>query len=97
MKATEHLRKGAETYESRNPLYGDNYKVFGETLKTLFPDGVIVKTVDDMNRLGVLVMILSKVGRYCNSFEDGGHADSIHDLMVYAAMLAELDDERVPF
>ena len=46
--------------------------------------------MDGFNRLGVFVQCISKVARYASSLPKGGHLDSAHDLMVYAAMLEEV-------
>lgn len=91
-----NLKRMAETYAERNKLYGDSYKVFGEIMSQLFPDSLVLSTVDDWNRLGVLSMVVSKLTRYAANLEKGGHQDSAHDMAVYAAMLEELTDE-VPF
>jgi hypothetical protein len=90
--AADYLSEGAATYRERNAVYGDNYKQFGNVMKGLFPKGLRASTVDEFNRLGVLVQVVSKVSRMAENFNRGGHADSTHDLMVYAAMLAELED-----
>jgi hypothetical protein len=93
MKANQILREGAYTYEQRNEMYGDNYKSFGLFMELLFPDGIPEMAVNDWNRFGLIVQCVSKLTRYCHQFNQGGHADSAHDLMVYAAMLEELTKE----
>lgn len=91
----EILRKCADTYEERNSLYGDSYKVYGAVMKAMFPDGLPdFATVADFNRLGVFSMIVSKLMRYASNIGNGGHFDSALDLSVYAAMLAELTEEE---
>ena len=87
------LRGAAEIYEQRNKLYGDNYKRFGIVMAAMFPNGCMLKTADDWNRMGVLIQIMSKQTRYANLFHSGGHNDSLDDNIVYTAMLKELDDE----
>lgn len=97
------LHEAADTYAERNKVYGDTYKKHGEVMKALFPDGIKFDTDDDHNRFGVLTMIVGKLTRYAQNFKpvhkEGflappvGHADSLHDLSVYAAMLNELDAE----
>jgi len=94
MDAGYRLKKAAETYEERNKVYGDTYKRHGKVTAALFPNGVILKTTEDHNRFGVLTLVIGKLTRYCTNFEKGGHADSIHDLGVYAFMLEELDAEQ---
>lgn len=93
----EALRKAAEIYEERNKLYGDNYKTFGNVWLALFPDGISTTSAQNplsaCNRLGIMVQIVAKMTRYANNFNNGGHDDSLQDLVVYATMLRELDNE----
>ncbi len=99
-KAPDHLEEGAKTYRERNETYGDSYLKFGEVMIALFPYGfnkeaiAKVLTISDWNRLGILTQIVSKLCRYTNDF-DNPHQDSMHDIMVYASMLMELDDECI--
>lgn len=94
MNVPEMLHKAAETYKERNKSYGDNYKTFGHIMICLFPDGLNLETVDDHNRFGIFVQVVSKLTRYAANFSKGGHEDSLHDSIVYNAMLAELDAAR---
>lgn len=87
------LRGLAALYEGRNALYGDNYKWFGNAMAGLFPDGLHLKTVEDWNRIGVLIQVVAKLTRYTNQWSAGGHKDSLDDMAVYAQMLQELDSE----
>lgn len=90
------LKDAAETYAQRNALYGDNYKRFGAMVLAMFPDGgVHAATPDAVVRLGLLFNCASKLARYCANFADGGHIDSAHDLMVYAAMLEEVTRQQL--
>lgn len=86
----ELLRKAA-LYEERNKLYGDNYKRFGDIMKPLLNGQFIGTDPLTQNRFAVLVHIVTKLTRYCENFEKGGHADSLDDITVYAMMLKELD------
>ena len=90
--AHELLREGAQTYEQRNKVYGDNFKRVGGALKAMFPDGVKLKTADDHNRFQIFNLIVVKLSRYCVNWQEG-HQDSIHDAMVYCAMLEAIDGE----
>lgn len=90
---TNQLRKAADIYEERNALYGANYKHFGEAMVGIFPQGVTLNTVDDFNRFGIFVQVISKATRYGQMFNRGGHPDSLDDLSVYSQMLQELDHE----
>jgi len=78
------------TYSKRNKVYGDNYKKIGAVLKALFPVQPELNTADDCNRFALFMMLLVKMSRYAESLSNGGHADSAHDMVVYAAMLEEL-------
>jgi hypothetical protein len=54
----------------------------------LFPRGLPPpQSGADWNRLGLFVQCVTKLTRYAQSLERGGHVDSAHDLSVYAAML----------
>ena len=90
----ELLRACATTYEERNKLYGDNYKKFGRVMEAMFPAGLTLNTIQDFNRYGIFVQCVSKLMRYGENLDKGGHQDSAHDLSVYAAMLEELTDDH---
>jgi hypothetical protein len=85
------LREAAAVYEERNTLYSDNYKRFGSYLAHMFPSGIMVETPDDWNRVGLFMHIMTKVSRYAENWDRGGHDDSLQDLVVYATMLREID------
>lgn len=95
MKAHENLATGAKTFQARNKLYGNSYHKFGNVMFALMPHDYAPLDEDDWNRLGVINMIVSKLIRYTENLEKGGHLDSAHDLMVYGAMLEELTEEKV--
>lgn len=90
----ELLRACATTYEERNKLYGDNYKKFGRVMEAMFPNGLHLRTIQDFNRYGIFVQCASKLMRYAENLDKGGHQDSAHDLSVYAAMLEELTNDN---
>jgi hypothetical protein len=87
------LRDLGKLYEERNKKYGDNYKLHGAVMRGLFPDGVELRTSDDFNRYSCVKEIATRLGRYSFNFHNGGHADSLNDISVYAQMLQELDNE----
>ena len=96
------LQQSVESFRQRAEIYGDNYKQFGKAMLALFPNGPQIKSSNDVenwNRLGLLVQIVSKLTRYCENFHKGGHDDSLNDISVYAAMLRHIDQEinEVPF
>jgi hypothetical protein len=93
--AAEVLEQMANTYRERNIVYGDNYKVVGEVMKSLFPNGMELQEVDDYNIWHLFELMIVKITRFANS--NLSHKDSIHDAAVYAAMVEALmkgdDDE----
>jgi hypothetical protein len=93
MTPSDSLRQSADVFEERGRVYGDAYKNFGHVLMAIRPNGFAIRNVEDANRLGVFTQIVSKIVRYANQFEAGGHDDSLLDLSTYAAMLRELDAE----
>ena len=91
--AADVLQDGAKTFEERNAIYGDNFRVVPAVMQSLFPSGLTLVTYEDWMRLQFLMMDIGKTTRYTAQFYQGGHADSIHDKMVYAAMLGAVDEE----
>lgn len=87
----ENLRHAANIFEERSKLYGDNYKRFGYIMVGFFPNGLDLKNPDDFCRMGLFTQIVSKMTRYAEQFENGGHVDSLDDTSVYSMMLQELD------
>lgn len=91
----EILAAAADTFGQRNPLYKDTYKQFGPLLLELFNGEIpAVNTPEDSIRMSLIINCLGKLKRYANNFRNGGHIDSAHDLIVYAAMLEENTRER---
>lgn len=84
------LQALVKLYEERNKVYGNDYHENGKLMATLFPNGLTLKTENDFNRYSILIHIVTKLGRYVRNFKKG-HEDSLDDLIVYAAILAELD------
>lgn len=94
--AADHLKEGAETYRQRQEEYGKSYETFGDVMCALLPEGLRIEAGnrDGFVRLGVFVQIISKLTRYTGAARRGGHKDSAHDLMVYAAILEEVTREK---
>jgi hypothetical protein len=90
--ASQYLNEGAEIYKKQGALYGNNYQTFGSVFMALFPEGIKVDNAADASRLGVLIQITNKLTRYAKNFNRGGHHDSLIDMSVYSAMLAEIDE-----
>lgn len=93
MSVAKIMELAAKTFKERNALYGDNYLNAGKALMELFPKGLVLKSIDDWTRIHILMLVIVKLTRYCNNWQSGGHADSIHDAMVYSAMLESIDAE----
>lgn len=91
MTVPESLSALGEIYKERNKVYGDDYKRHGDVMLALFPTGIVLRSPEDYNRYSCLILIVAKISRYANNFNNGGHNDSLDDLSVYAQMLKELD------
>lgn len=89
MKTPELLKQAAQTFVDRNSVYGDNHTRVGQMLQAAFPKGIELITNEDHERFALFNLILVKLSRYAVAWETGGHKDSIHDVIVYAAMLEE--------
>ena len=87
------LAKSADTFRERDKVYGRGWPRVGQVLLALFPDGVTLTTAKDHERFSQLVMLSVKLTRYANNFHKGGHQDSVHDMIVYAAILESIDEE----
>lgn len=91
--ANELISK-AELYAQRAAIYGDNYVRFGPIMAQLMATQKLDPTNEkDMARFGIFVQVVSKITRYAENFNRGGHDDSLDDLAVYAMMLKELDQK----
>jgi len=86
--AADILREAAETFEGRNAVYGNNYLNVGNVMVALFPNGVVLKTVDDFLRWHLFELKIVKITRFANSGLT--HQDSIRDDTVYGAMVESL-------
>lgn len=95
-RVIEILQESIKIRESRQiyhePIFGGAYKQQGHVLKTLFPEYINLSNHSDLSRFTIISTITSKLIRYCNNFENGGHEDSLNDISVYCAMLRELDE-----
>lgn len=90
--AGDILEEGGKTFKERHKVYGNNFLKVGDVMTALFPDGLTVETPEDWVRLELLMMKVVKVSRYAENFTKGGHQDSVHDDMVYSAMLENVDE-----
>jgi hypothetical protein len=92
--AREKLEEAVEIYKQRSVVYGNNYELVGETMKGLFPDGLTLTTAHDWDRLHIFLLIIVKLTRYVKNWKEGGHADSMEDIIVYAALMGEIDGTK---
>jgi hypothetical protein len=90
--AADKLDAMAATYRERNAVYKDNFIRLGEAMHALFPQGLTVNNPADWTRLYFFFLQQVKLSRYATNFNAGGHADSVHDAAVYAAMLEAFDE-----
>ena len=88
------LKDSSQTFSERSKLYGNAYENVGSILSSAFPEGVKLSSKEDFSRLYALIMCVSKINRYASNLEKGGHQDSAHDCIVYAAMLESFTEEK---
>lgn len=81
----------AKTFEERNAVYKDNYKLVGKLMAVLYPNGLPGSTERDYNLTHLWVLILVKLTRFVASGHS--HRDSVHDIAVYAAMIEAILNE----
>ena len=81
-----------QLYLERRAQYGPSEEGFGHLMAGLFPNGLTLQGQENWARYGLLHQIVAKLVRYCNNFPEHGHADSLRDLRVYAAMLQARDE-----
>jgi hypothetical protein len=94
MTVPSQLAELAKLYQQRNDQYGDTYKRVGNVLWEIFDGKINLETADDINRFVTFTMVIMKMCRYAQSFDNGGHADSLDDAAVYAQMLREIDGDE---
>lgn len=90
--AADKLNHMAATFRARGAVYGSNYIKLGHAMHALFPDGLTISTPEEWTRLHLFLLGMTKKTRYAHNFLNGGHADSIHDSAVYAALLEAYDE-----
>lgn len=90
--AADKLEAMAATFRERNAVYGNNFERLGHAMAAMFPDGLTLKGHDDFTRFYFLILQQVKLSRYVTNFHKGGHADSVHDMAVYAALLEAYDE-----
>lgn len=94
---SECLIKAAELYSDRGLKYGDNWLKVGQVLNILFSNQIATELCDrwTWDRIHLVTMILVKLTRFTNGMLTGNHhKDSTRDLVVYAAMLDSLSEDK---
>lgn len=88
------LRECADLFAERNAVYKDNFRMVGRVMQAMFPEGITIKGEDEFNRWHLFELSIVKLTRYAIAYKEGGHKDSLDDMIVYAAMVAALDAEN---
>jgi hypothetical protein len=94
VRPDKRLELLGDLFRDRNTSYGDSFTRFGPVMEAMFPQGLVLRSARDWNRAAVFLYIIGKVHRYAIRFHDGGHADSLDDISVYAQMLRYIDEEK---
>jgi len=88
------ISEAMDTFTERNGTYGSTFLNFGKIMQVLYPNGLMID-IDDVNgwnRIAIIMQIVTKLMRHTK--EPGiPHIDSIHDVIVYAAMEEMLSTE----
>jgi hypothetical protein len=85
----------ADLYNAKSNEYGDAYLKFGKVMYGLMGERpLVLRDADDHLAYYLTQMMAQKLARHATNFDRGGHLDSLHDLSVYAAMLAAIVERR---
>lgn len=87
------LEQAITTYKDRNAVYKDNFRVVGDVVEALFPNGVELQTREDFTRWHIFELLIVKLTRYAANYPEGGHPDSLADMIVYLGILNGIDGE----
>lgn len=90
----KRLADSADLFRTRNKQYGANYTKFGPIMASMFPDGISCAGEEELGRLILFAHLFTKLTRYAQNMNRGGHEDSLDDMAVYAMMLAEHDEKH---
>lgn len=94
----ELMEEAIKTYRKKNQDYGDSYKIIGHVMEKIFPKGITLNNASEFNRIGALILILTKITRYANLFSKekinfDSKNDTVMDLGVYSFILSYLEEE----
>jgi hypothetical protein len=81
-------------HEERKGTYGQDYLNVGPSLQAIFPEGLELTSADDFTRFALFAQAHGKLLRYASRFKEGGHADSLDDVSVYAQLLRFVDERE---
>ena len=87
------LDNACVTHTEKAKEYGDSIDIVGDVLGAMFPDGLDLNTAGDFSRFSKFNWIVCKLCRYAQNMRRGGHKDSAHDIIVYAAMLESVTND----
>ena len=88
LTAADILESGAATHRAKNAEYKDANVLVGKIMELLFPNGVKLRTAAEFEKWHLFELLIVKLTRFVTSELE--HQDSIHDLMIYAAMIESL-------
>lgn len=87
----DRLTDLAKIHADRKAIYGENYMHIGTIMMGMFPDGLVLKTAEDFNRLHLFYHLVGKLSRYAMQMPGGGHDDSLDDTALYSMILRQFD------
>jgi len=86
-------------FDTKNKDYGDAYEKFGNIMKALFPDGIVLNAVDDFEKFAILNHIITKLIRISNLqfiariINHESIDDTCNDLSIYSQMFKKTKGE----
>lgn len=89
IRAAGLLQAASSTMLERDGKYRGADDLYAKLMAVLFPD-LRLRTLEDHHRFHLLMLLIVKLTRYIRSW-DGGHDDSLIDLVNYGAMLLAVD------
>ena len=92
-RAAKRLEISADTMRDRDAMYGGTDDLHAAAMAAIFRGKIEIRTADDFRRFSLINMMVLKLTRYTANYQEGGHEDSITDLINYSAALAEVDAE----
>src|SRR5580765_1648071 len=87
----DQLKALADIHADRAESYGMDYLRIGPSLLGMFPEGIELKSEQDLTRFVLFCQAHGKLLRYAARFKEGGHTDSLDDLSLYSQILRYVD------